>query len=83
MQQHPADKSSDDEEAPPQYPLEESSSQQNKNGDREHFIDGVSVERWILMTQEQAERNRVTNVASASNQSNHDVKSYGRDTVGM
>ena len=47
MQQHPTYyKSSSDEEAPPQLTFEETSctSQQNMNGDREHFIDNVSVE---------------------------------------
>jgi hypothetical protein len=83
MQENPTHKSSSHEEAPPKYPLEETSSQQNKNGDREHFIDGVSVERWILKTQEQAERDRVANVSSASSQRNHDGKSYGVGIGGM
>jgi hypothetical protein len=83
MQQHPTDQSSDDEEAPPQYHLEETSSQQNMNDDREDFIDGVSVELWIVKTQEKAERNRLANVSSTASQSNDDGKSYGGDTGGM
>ena len=82
MQQHPTDQSSDDEEAPPQYPLEETSNQ-DKNNNREDLIDGVSVERWIVKTQEKAERDRLANVSSAASQSNDDGKSYGGDTGGM
>ena len=84
MKNHSTHKSSSDEKAPPrgQYPLEETS-YQNKNDDRKHFVDGVSVERWILKTQqEQAERDREANVSSALSQSNNDGKSYGVVGIG-
>jgi hypothetical protein len=60
MQHAPAAVSCHDEEAQSRY-LNETSSHKND----EHFIDGVSVEDWILKTQEQAERNCQANVSAS------------------
>ena len=69
MQHSPAAASRHDEEAPSQY-LEETSSHKND----EHFIDGVSVEEWILKTQELAERSRHS---SGSASCPNDGRRYG------
>jgi hypothetical protein len=70
MQHHSTHVNGIDEEAQDQHSLEETFSQEQI--DEEHFIDGVSVEDWILKTQEQAERDR-----SASIQSNHARRNGG------